>query len=116
MPDPSIPSAGVRNAHVTFQQNTPSTDTAGQSVPAWKDRFKRWVSIVPRGGSERWLFEQIRAEIDHAIVCNWDSQLSSIVPATWRIVKGTRTFNIDSVFDPDGTRKTLRIFATEVVA
>ena len=108
--------SGARNTPVEFQQNTPTTDTAGQSVASWVTRFKRWVALIPRGGSERWLFEQVRAEIDHILHCDWDATLSEISPATWRIKYGSRLMNIDAIFDPDGTRKTLRIFATEVVA
>jgi len=108
--------AGPRNIRAEFQQNTPTTADDGQTVASWATKYKRWVAVIPRGGSERWLFEQVRAEIDHVLHADWDSQLVDVSPATWRAKIGSRYLNIDAIFDPDGTRKTLRIFATEVVA
>lgn len=107
--------SGHRNTRVELQQNSPTTNDDGQTVASWTTKHKRWVAIIPRGGGEKWLFEQVRAEIDHVIHAEFDSTLASIVPATWRIKLGTRLMNIDAIFDPDGTRKTLRIFATEVL-
>lgn len=111
--------AGTRNVRVSFEKNTPTTDSAGQSVEAWTHQLYRWATVIPRGGSERWLFEQMRAEIDHILHIDWDQAAAAIVPATWRakIQAGTstRTLNVDAIFDPDGTRKSLRIFATEVL-
>jgi head-tail adaptor len=108
--------SGRRNARVEWQENVPVTADDGQERASWNARFTRWVSLIPRGGSERWLFEQVRAEIDHVIHADWDSTLATISPATWRIRYGSRLMNVDSVFDPDGNRKSLRIFATEVLA
>lgn len=107
--------SGPRNTRAEFQLNTPTTADDGQTVPSWATKYKRWVALIPRGGSERWLFEQVRAEIDHVLHANWDKDLSTISPATWRAKVGSRLLNIDAIFDPTGERKTLRIFATEVL-
>lgn len=107
--------AGARNTRAEFQQNSPTTADDGQTVASWSTRFRRWIALIPRGGTERWVFEQVRPEIDHVIHADYDSQLASMHPATWRAKIGSRTLNIDAIFDPDGTRKTLRIFATEVL-
>lgn len=106
---------GVRNSIVDFQENSTTTATDGQKTASWVTRFRRFVAVIPRGGSERWLFEQVRAEIDHLVHADWDERLSEIAPATWRIKYGSRLLNVDAIFDPDGNRRTLRIFATEVL-
>ncbi len=107
--------SGRRNVRVSFEQNTPTTDGSGQSVESWAHKFFRWATVIPRGGSERWLFEQMRAEVDHVLHIDWDQTAEDIVPATWRAKIGSRTLNIESIFDPDGNARSLRIFATEVL-
>lgn len=110
--------AGPRNTRVSFQKNEPTTAGDGQIVPSWVTKFERRAAIVPRGGSERWLFEQVRAEIDHILHLDWDKSLAAVVPALWRVIingVSTRTLNIDAIFDPNGERKTLRVYATEVL-
>ena len=111
-----LATAGMRNTLVEFQENTATTATDGQKTASWVTRFSQFVAMIPRGGSERWLFEQVRAEIDNVIHAEWNQRLADISPATWRIKKGSRLMNIDAIFDPDGNRRSLRIFATEVVA
>lgn len=106
--------SGQRNDRVEFQQNVPTTGDDGQQIAAWSTRFSRWVNLVPRGGGERWLFEQVRAEIDHVMHVDYDSDAAAMVPATWRAKIGSRILNLDSIFDPDGTNRRLRLMLTEV--
>lgn len=113
---PDLAAAGKRNVRAEFQQNTPTTNDDGQTVASWATKFKRWVALIPRGGSERWMFVQVRAEIDHAIHMEYDTQAAEMIPATWRAKIGSRLLNIDAIMDPDGMRKTLRVFATEVLS
>lgn len=107
--------AGRRNDRVEFQQNTPTTNDDGQTVASWSTRFSRWVNLVPRGGGERWLFEQVRAEIDHIMHVDYDADSAAMTPALWRAKIGSRVLNLDSIFDPDGTNRRLRLMLTEVL-
>jgi SPP1 family predicted phage head-tail adaptor len=109
-------SIGRRNTRVEFQENTPTTNDDGQHVASWTTRFYRWVNLVPRSGRERWLFEQVRAEIDHAMHVDYDSAVSAIRPAVWRVKIGDRLLNLESVFDPDGKARQLRLMLTEVLS
>jgi SPP1 family predicted phage head-tail adaptor len=108
--------SGQRNTRVEFQKNTPTTNDDGQTVPSWTTRFSRWVNIVPRGGGERWLFQQVRAEIDNAMHVEYDADIAAITPAIWRVKIGSRIMNLESIFDPDGKSKRLRLMLTEVLS
>lgn len=112
----STTTIGKRNTRAEFQKNVPTTNDDGQDVAAWTTRFARWVNLVPRGGGERWLFEQVRAEIDHAMHVEYDADIAAITPAIWRVKIGSRILNLESVFDPDGRSKQLRLMLTEVLS
>jgi head-tail adaptor len=105
---------GQRNTRVEFQRNDPTTNDDGQTVAVWTTRFSRWVNLVPRGGGERWLFEQVRAEIDHVMHVGWDADAAAMTPALWRAKIGSRILNLESIFDPDGGSSRLRLMLTEV--
>lgn len=105
---------GQRNTRVEFQRNDPTTSDDGQTVAVWTTRFSRWVNLVPRGGGERWLFEQVRAEIDHVMHVEWDSDAAAMTPALWRAKIGSRILNLETIFDPDGKSGRLRLMLTEV--
>jgi SPP1 family predicted phage head-tail adaptor len=105
----------MRSTRVEFQKNTPTTSDDGQTVASWVTKFSRWVNLVPRGGGERWLFEQVRAEIDHVMHLDYDKDSLAMTPAMWRAKIGSRVLNLDSIFDPDGKSKRLRLMMTEVL-
>lgn len=111
-----LTAAGKRNAMVKIQKNTPTTNADGQQVASWKTVFPRWVSLIPRGGGERVVWEQVRAEITHISRLPYDSRAATIKPASYRLLfDGSRALNIISVIDRENRHEELELHCEEVV-
>lgn len=100
--------AGAYNNRVQVQQNTPTKDAAGQDIPNWSidNPFAfRWAQVVPRGGEERKVFEQLQAHISHLVRLRNDSLTRQIMPADFRFQMADGTIlNIESKIDVDTRR------------
>lgn len=107
--------AGERNNRVTVELNTPTVNDDGQKVAVWGTAFRTWAKIVPRGGRERWVFEQLRAEVSHIVRLLANDQTRGIKPATHRFNNGGQILNIESVIDVDTRRVELEFRCTEVI-
>lgn len=107
--------AGKKRHRVTFQQNTPAANAAGQPRPAWSHFVTVYAQIETPAGEES-LTEntQRRATNRRQITINSTAKTRQITPkmrATWN----GRTFEIESATDPAGNRKEIVIEATEVL-
>lgn len=108
--------ASSYNVRVKVQQNKPTTTNPdGQPVENWQTQFSAWAQVLPRGGSERRVFQQLRAEISHLVRLRVSSQAKKIMPADWRFVlsDGT-TLNLSSKIDIDLRHVELQFECTEV--
>ena len=79
--------ASEYTSRVTFWQNTPTTDSAGQRVANWGTAalFTRWAEVIPRGVSKKWVFEQLRPEVSHVVHVRYDSNTIAVFPTNFRI-------------------------------
>ena len=100
---------------LSVEKNEPTTNSDGQKAEAWSEKFKLWAKVTSRGGMERRVFEQLRAECDYAVEFFWNSQSLTIKPADYRFVEDGRTLNIAAVYDPDGRKQQLVAHCTEIV-
>ena len=80
-----------RDSHVVIQKPT-TTTTAGKPTTTWADFALAWVAVVPLGSQEDWKAKRAESNITHAIIGTWDDFEN--VTADFRIVYGTRTFNL----------------------
>lgn len=107
--------AAQYNNLVQCQLNKTTENTDGQKKQNWVTQFKRWAMVVPRGGSEKKVFEQLLAEVDHLVRLRNDSQTRTINPPDWRIVMPDGSIlNIVSRIDVDTRRIEMEFRCVEV--
>jgi SPP1 family predicted phage head-tail adaptor len=106
--------AGRYNNRLRVEQNVPVTDTAGQRNANWMDWIGRWAEVIPRGGSEKRIFEQLRPEVDALIRLRFDSDIKTIFPANFRFNVGGEIYNIESMIDVDTRRFEFEFRCTKV--
>jgi SPP1 family predicted phage head-tail adaptor len=89
--------SGQLNRLVTFQAPVDDSDSFGQSLPFFADRFQAWAALDPYQGHEAAIAKQQRQTLSHKITIRWPGSQYKILP-TWRIVYQsnltTRYFNI----------------------
>ena len=109
--------AAERNVLVTLEKNTPVTGDDGQPIAAWGAVFQRYAKIMSRNASERRVFEQIRAEVDHIVRVPFDNQTRTIKPADWRVkIHHTGAIlNISGAIDVAMLHQTVELQCTEFV-
>lgn len=107
--------AGKRNAKVIVEQNVTETNSDGQKVPLWRQRFQLHAEVVPRAGREARRFEQLRAEVDFIVRVEWGRNSRQIKPADWRLVYDGRELNIAAVFTIGERRRLIEMHCTEIV-
>lgn len=107
--------AGKRRRRVTIQKDAGTTrDGGGQLVPNWTALGKRWASVEPLTGMERWSERQIQPELTHKVGFEWDELTSTITPKM-RIKDGTRYLHILSAHDPEERHKRVECLCKEAV-
>lgn len=94
--------AGLYNVFLQCQKNLSTDDGAGQPTPNYQTQFSHWAQVVPRGGKQAWVFEQLRAEITHVVRLRFNSQSKLVLPGAWRFLAhdGT-TLNVDGRINVD---------------
>lgn len=107
-------SIGERRHRVTFETPTVVQDAFGEPDQTWATLATRWARVMPMKGKERFSANQVQADVDHRIVCRYDSTMSALAPgdrATWN----THVYDIKSIIWRDQTQKTMEILAQEHV-
>jgi head-tail adaptor len=69
MPMPPGRGAAEYNNYATIQKNNPDVKPSGQLAQDWDGPpfGHAWCQVLPRGGRERRVFEQLRAEVTHIV-------------------------------------------------
>ena len=60
--------AGRLRDRIELQQPTESRDTHGGVSKSWTTYARVWASVEPLSGRERFLAEQVKAELSHRVV------------------------------------------------
>lgn len=105
---------GERRHRVVFQTATVAQDAFGEPDQTWSTLATRWALVQPLKGRERFAANQVQADVDHRIVCRYDSTLSALAPgdrATW----SGHTYDIRSIIWRDHRKKQMEILAQEHV-
>lgn len=103
--------AAAYNNRGWIQQNQPTQNADGQQVQNWVDIAQDWFQIVPKGGHEKKVFEQLRAECTHVVRVRSSRTTRAIMPADYRLRFSDpdggpdQVLNIESKIDI-GTRRT----------
>lgn len=85
--------AGRLRHRVTFQERALIANGYGEEEEIWSDVSDRWVSIMPAKADEIAAAGTVQAQVSHTIRLRY----WSAVTHQFRVVYGSRTFNIDSV-------------------
>ncbi len=90
---------GELRHHIELQENTPTTDAAGQNVDSWATVSWLWASIQPLSGRELEQARQIVSEVTMKITVRYDA--NNIVTNEKRFRLGSRLFPIQNALNVD---------------
>ena len=94
--------AGRRNQRLQLQQNSPTQDGLGGTIPNWTTTATVWGGVEALSGSENFTADQVNASLQVRVIIMYDSAWSGI-DTSWR-VKNKRTgrkYDIKSVMLPE---------------
>lgn len=106
--------AGDLRHRAVLQQQVNTTDSFGQQALTWTTLATIWCQISPISGREALLAQQVQSEITHQITCRYRPEFA--VPktvATYRLLFGSRAFNITSSINKDERNREITLVATE---
>lgn len=106
--------AGNRRHQVQVQQRSTGRDALGGVTDEWTTLFVTAVGIAPLGGREVLAAQAIHAEASHSIEATYRSEWADPVRAAgFRIVLGTRIFNVRNVQNVEQRNREILIIASE---
>lgn len=107
--------AGTLRLRVNVQAPTETQDSFGDVSQAWVNQATSVpASIVPLNGREFERSAQTMAEVSHKITIRYSSAVAAITPK-WRILYGSRTFDINAVVNVGERDKAIELFCVERV-
>ncbi|QDU62168.1 Phage head-tail joining protein [Planctomycetes bacterium Pan216] len=101
--------AGELRHKATFERKTETLDDYGEPVTTWEFLADRRAKLTAIAGNEYWLASQTKSKATHRIECR---HLPGLKTAD-RVRIGSRTFEIESAFDPTNIGRRSLILATE---
>lgn len=102
----------LRNRAEVYSYVVSARDTAGQPTSPYVLQWSKWCGIEALPGSERHTDDRDQAFGQQRIVMRYDSETVTIEPK-WRIVFGTRIFDITSVMNVDQENRQITFRAIE---
>lgn len=84
---------------LTIQQNIPTRDDIGGSVPHWTDVTTMWAKIMPYRGSRSPFAEQNRTTLTHYVITSYFP--TPAINSTMKVVYGSREFQLVYIEDVD---------------
>lgn len=85
--------AGKFDKRIRFEQPSDGVASFGHRPPGWGLVKEAWARIRPMGSNERMAAYQMQSGQTHVVETGYHPTLTAAT-GTWRIVFGTRTFNI----------------------
>lgn len=101
---------GKLRSRIIIQQKSSAFDAAGEPGGAWTTFATVWASIKPSGGGERYVNQQVIANVSHEIGIRFNS---GITPKM-RVLYGSRVFDILAVHDIDERHIEMRLICQEL--
>lgn len=107
------PRLGGMRSLAALQQPTRTTDNYGATSIGWTTAAPVAARVEPLSGSEpRWA-ERVSPEVTHRVTIRWRADLSP--GPDWRLVVGSRVFNITSVLDVEERHRFWELLCTEAL-
>lgn len=101
---------------ITIQRRSPTLDAYGQEINTWINIGTVWAEVKPLSGREKLRSNSmvVESQLTHQVTVRYSE---SFVPPTtadaWRILFGTRIFNITASMNVDEGDKTIIFDCTE---
>ncbi len=95
--------AGRLNQQLGLEQRVETPDGSGGTTVSFVEVAKVWALLEPVAAAMRNLAQQSTETVTHRISIRYRDDIAS----GWRFTKGTRTFRIITVHDPDETGRYL---------
>lgn len=109
--------AGAFDRRVTFQNPVQTEDGMGGYTVVWSPFLTTWAHIEPWRGRELWRDMQIYPNMWERVFIRYRPSLAGIAfNASMRIMYGTRTLNIRSVYHLAEGRRLLSFLCEELQA
>lgn len=106
--------AGTLNRSVRVQQRTTQKDSFGQQLIAWTDVKTVYALIEALTGSERNAAMSVSTDVSHRVTVRYDAIWSDPVQAAaYRLVYGTRLFNIEACMNLDESNAVVELLCAE---
>lgn len=96
---------------VHLQSKSATRNSYGEETLSWVTEASVWCSIEPLTGREYFQAQQVQSQVTHKIMLRYYKGLRP----DWRILFGTRTFNIVSVINVEERNIEMVLMATEFV-
>lgn len=93
--------AGKLDRRITIQKPVRVQDASGQMVDTWEDFATVWAEFRPLAGNERFLAQQVMAELDAQFRIRY---LRGVTPL-YRILYEGNEYEITAVLTPDRNRE-----------
>lgn len=105
---------GRLDKRITIQRRSNTLDAYGQQVNQWTDIATVWANVKPIGGREKLRSMVVESLLSHTVMVRYSALLMPPTLADgWRIVYGTRIFNVTAAMDLDEARKWIVFDCTE---
>lgn len=105
---------GRLDKRITIQRRSATKDAYGQEVNQWVDIASVWANVKPIGGRERMRSMVVESTLTHTVMVRYNDALMPPTQAdAWRIMYGTRMFNITAAMDVEEDRHWIVFDCTE---
>ncbi len=104
--------AGRLNKRVMLEQPVTTTDAYGGTTTTWQEVGTRWAGVEPLRGKEFFEAQAAQSEVEVRVVVRYDSAIAG-VDATWRVVYGSRVFEVESAINTGERDEQIEIMCKE---
>ncbi len=103
--------AGLLRHRLKLQSPVPlaTGDSGNPDATAWRDEITVWGAVEPLGVREQLIGKTVDATATHHVRVRYHAPLSQ----TWRIMFGTRIFDIESIIVPESRRVEMQLVVRE---
>ena len=105
---------GELNRYVAIQSRTQATDSFGGQSETWTTIKSVYAKIEALSGRELVAANAVATEVSHRITVNYDAIFSDPrIVATYRVLYGTRIFDVEACLNIDEENRVIELLALE---
>jgi SPP1 family predicted phage head-tail adaptor len=105
---------GQLNRRITVQTRSATLDAYGQQLNSWATLLTVWANIRPIGGNEKLRAMAMASQLSHTVLVRYNPAFMPPTTAdAWRILYGSRVFNIQAARNVDEANQWIIFDCTE---